>query len=88
MDTYTVQITRLSDGVMREYKISTFGQSNEHNAYWWLHGNYECDCNRELCFERAGGVPESVVDELEPDCGSSRYAVRSPFFDDHATRGK
>lgn len=32
MDTYTVQITRLSDGVTREYKISTFGQSNEHNA--------------------------------------------------------
>lgn len=39
--------------------------------YMWSEGNYACDCNRELFFAAAKGLPE-------PDyrCGDGRFAVR------------
>lgn len=42
----------------------------EHHNYLWTEGNYGCDCNRHLFFERAIGV--------EPDdekCGDEKYSA-------------
>ncbi len=78
----TVELTRLADGVVREYPMDI-----KFNEYIWADGNFSCDCNRELFFLRA-------ADEDEPDetdCGDERFAVRiysdgELVFDDHGTR--
>lgn len=42
------------------------------SAYMWRDGNYSCDCNRGLFFERAkGGNPELFAF----DCGDVRFSV-------------
>ena len=42
--------------------------------YIWADGNYSCDCNRHLFFERAvGNEPEW---NEGGECGDERYAVR------------
>jgi hypothetical protein len=41
--------------------------------YMWADGNYSCDCNRHLFFERAAGA-EPPWDEGK--CGDEAYAVR------------
>lgn len=43
----------------------------EHSDYLWTEGNYACDCNRQLFFERAGG---HVPDDGYP-CGMERYTA-------------
>lgn len=46
---YTVRIRRNSDGEIRMTKPYPF----EFSLYWWMDGNYSCDCNRHMEFERA-----------------------------------
>lgn len=41
------------------------------SSYIWEDGNYACDCNRELFFERAKG---NELDDTT--CGENRYSVR------------
>jgi len=42
---------------------------DDFSEYIWSDGNYSCDCNRGLFFERAAGIPYSG----ETVCGQSRY---------------
>jgi len=42
------------------------------SAYMWGDGNYSCDCNRGLFFERAKG---NDPDLFEFDCGDGRFRV-------------
>jgi hypothetical protein len=45
----------------------------EDNRFWWTEGNFGCDCNRYLEFERAGGGnPE--LDSAE--CSGGKYLIR------------
>jgi hypothetical protein len=57
-------------------ECSEKGIFNKHEGkvslYIWKEGNYSCDCNRELMFERAKGTPE---DELNTTCGKGKYLV-------------
>lgn|SRR5687768_1587123 len=68
-----VEIRRNSDGVVRRYV-------DEHwlSDFIWSEGNYACDCNRHLFFERAGGnEPYSDPDYPNPDdCTDGGYSVR------------
>lgn len=40
------------------------------STFIWEDGNYACDCNRELFFERAGGIEPGAT-----NCGVGRYSV-------------
>jgi hypothetical protein len=42
----------------------------------WLEGNYACDCNRHLFFERGAGNDPEVCDPDFP-CGEGRYVLVS-----------
>lgn len=42
--------------------------------YMWADGNFSCDCNRSLFFDRAGSGPEPSLDEVQ--CGNDAYSVR------------
>ena len=42
----------------------------EHSDFMWTEGNYACDCNRHLFFERSKGQePEDA------ECGEKRYTA-------------
>lgn len=78
-----ITLRRLADGVERVVKYGTFVHGDtiedalDSTAFMWLEGNYSCDCNRYLFFQRVERDPE------EPDrpCSASkceRYAVVAP----------
>jgi hypothetical protein len=67
--TVRVEIRRNSDGEVRAYSDDYW----DGTPYIWEHGNYACDCNRELFFLRAGGA-DPVVGATE--CSDGRFAVR------------
>ena len=63
------QITHNPTGEMRVYE-----DDGDYNwEFLWEEGNYSCDCNRHLFFERAAGrEPE---DGECPPCGEELYSV-------------
>ena len=65
-----IKLTRVSDGLVRE--ITQDCDSEEGMEYMGMEGNYSCDCNRHLFFEREGG--REPPDD-EPGCGEGMYKV-------------
>ena len=89
---YTVSLTRLSDEQTVEFTedFTVHDDTSDDWSDWkstlrflWEDGNYSCNCNRFLFFERALGKTEAEIDELDPnkpgttgDCGSyEKYRV-------------
>lgn len=68
--THKVAIRRNSDGVIR---MVDGGNWNDCGEYMWVDGNYSCDCNRHLYFERAAGTELDWDDGGE--CGETRYSA-------------
>lgn len=67
---YRYQIRDTQTG---ETRLSGFkSDTAEPRAFWWLEGNYGCDCNRKLDFERAGGR-EPDDDETPCSQDKNRY---------------
>ena len=62
-----ISIRRNADGVVRRYDDRWYYCSE----YMWSAGNFSCDCNRELFFERAAG--NEIDDE---QCSEGRFSVR------------
>jgi hypothetical protein len=56
----------------------------EYSLYWWTEGNFGCDCNRYLEFERAGErTDDPINDELVCGDGKDRhYSVIMAIFPD------
>lgn len=67
-----VHIRRNSDGVVQVQYWPEYGWDSDNSDYIWADGNYACDCNRFLFFERATGK-EPEWDE--GPCGDSAYSV-------------
>ena len=58
---YTLQVRRTADGLVREC-AGPEPAWGEASMFYLTEGNYGCDCNRHLLFERAGGAdPETFV---------------------------
>ena len=60
---------------IREYKDEVWWDCNEPyddypNDFMWSEGNYSCDCNRYLFFQRAKGENED-----NDECGDDKYSV-------------
>jgi hypothetical protein len=71
-----ISITRLSDGKTAVFSddFSVHDNTNddwsdwEHTAvFMWEDGNYSCNCNRFLFFNRALGLSEAEIDAIDPD---------------------
>ncbi len=58
---YAAHITdrRTGETVVAHQGGMSWGESSE---FWWSDGNYGCDCNRYLEFERAKGREPEFVD--------------------------
>lgn len=69
-----VLIKNNSTGKQREYKVDWdwYKQGEDGDHYWWTDGNFSCDCNRWLCFERAGGGKPDLDDAK---CGDGGFTV-------------
>lgn len=77
-----VEITDTKQQLVRLYD---YGEaSGEFSDYIWSEGNYSCDCNRSLFFQRASGKDEMAVlksDSNDPDysdcnVGSNRFLIK------------
>ena len=63
-----------------EVRVSTQNFEFEAHTEWaWTEGNYGCDCNRHLEFERAIG---NTPDFDEAICGDDKYSVLYFEIDD------
>ena len=69
---YVAHITRVADGETRT-RIFDDDWDDEGSEFWWSQGNYSCDCNRYLEFERAGGHEPDIDDGA---CGEGAYRVK------------
>jgi hypothetical protein len=67
---YIVAIRRNADGEVRLCPQPF--EWEEGSNFQWTEGNYGCDCNRELFFERAAGLDPDV---MSATCGTDRYSV-------------
>lgn len=63
-------LLKVETGEIREY-LYYQEMSEETAAYVWRDGNYSCDCNREIFFERAIG--EGTLDDIE--CSEGRFEL-------------
>ena len=71
---YDVHITDTTTGETRVAKEFGDWDEDKGSYYLWSDGNFGCDCNRYLFFERAGGKEPEVGDM---DCNSvpNRFRV-------------
>ena len=81
---YTVNMTRVSDGKTVEFTETHEGYPDyKREEGWecgpvfiWAAGNFSCDCNRYLFFERALSTSEEEIEARDPiRCGYSDYVV-------------
>ena len=74
---YRALLKRNVDGVERwtDWSDATHLDSL---VFFWTEGNFGCDCNRQLEFERAGSEPE----DDDPTCGDDRYELISLELND------
>ena len=68
---YQIYIRKNATGEVRVYSCPDLDWE-EHSLGWWTEGNMGCDCNRHLCFERAGGREPAWN---EGSCGETAYAA-------------
>ena len=66
------EIRREADGVVRRYEEPFEWHGGSYPDYIWAEGNYSCDCNRHLFFQRAAGEPDGD----DYPCGDELYTVR------------
>jgi len=72
----TIKMTRRSDGLSVEFKDSLYQTEGYDGVFIWSEGNYSCDCNRYLSFERALGKTEEWIAANDPaKCGNVDYRV-------------
>jgi len=66
---YKVAIRKNSTGEVRIYDMECEWDA-DGSMFSWTEGNYGCDCNRELFFERANGI------EIHTEwCSVRRFSV-------------
>lgn len=89
MITYDLHILQIATGLRAVRYSSTYDYEEHILVFSWEENNFSCDCNRDMEFQRASGVPEDEVD-FGPDddeegagteadrgrCGDERYAVK------------
>lgn len=76
---YKVAIRKNATGEIRiaEMDFEWDKGNDSTDLFWWTEGNFGCDCNRYLEFERAGGhdPDDDVPDDQQQECGHTAYSV-------------
>ena len=69
----TVKIRKNETGEIVDYPDTIQRSPWGISFYIWEDGNYGCDCNREIFFERIKGKANN---EIEVECTEGRYSVQ------------
>ena len=77
---YTFEIQDTQTNEARKYRDDFDWEDEGHMLFMFRDGNYSCDCNRELFFQRAAGEPETDLDEVS--CGDGRYVIARALRED------
>ena len=76
--TYVAKIIRNSDCEISFYSIKWDWTKNgdRGDLYWWTDGNFGCDCNRYMSFERGKGrEPKDDYCKCGYDCYTVPYVI-------------
>lgn len=73
--TYTAVIQKVETGETAERAYPNWQTAD---FSWWTEGNFSCDCNRELEFERGLGH-DPDLDSVE--CGDNRFTLLKLKFE-------
>ncbi len=68
----------IKDTETGEVRVTEFPYEDD-DLFWWTDGNFGCDCNRWLTFERAGGN-EPDLDDMSCNEGPNRYLANCGSF--------
>lgn len=73
-----IEVRRLDTGEVREVTVDSLlhGPYHDFPPFIWEEGNYSCDCNLHIFFERAGKPPPPVAEAFGFPCGEEFYGVR------------
>jgi hypothetical protein len=66
---YIVTLCNNETGAVRRYREDSVW--NDTGEFMWFEGNFACDCNRHMMFQRARGEEP----EWHTPCGHTRYTV-------------
>jgi hypothetical protein len=77
---YTVRLRRNSDGEVRTSRPYVF----EFSHFWWTDGNFGCDCNRHMEFERVL-TPHMLWEEHPCTKGKNAYTALEVVFENGTT---
>ena len=75
---YDILIRKNETGEIRRYTFDWVSWDEETDPYWLTDGNYGCDCNRHLAFERAVGNNEFI----KAPCGEGAYSILKAILPD------
>lgn len=85
---YRAHITHKPSGVKAVFEDvmedATWGECLHGMKWMWTEGNYGCDCNRSLFFERSlvEGQESPLPEDYEPTCAEEIFAVSHLETDD------
>lgn len=84
MTTYNLVIRRNADGAVSRHSFELDYDpdidAERFSSYIWLEGNYACDCNRKLFFERGHGRDDGITLDAS-ECGDHGYTLVSVDVD-------
>lgn len=66
---FQLRDTQTGETAIRELDLSPTTTCD----FWWLEGNYACDCNRKLEWDRARNVNGDFEDDYPCNAGRNRY---------------
>ena len=77
---FDLVVRRNADGETRRFPVTDIDWDDESTLGWLTDGNFGCDCNRFLLFERAcGRDPELASGER---CGDGAFTILTAVLPD------
>ena len=74
---YIITIRNNATGECRDIRHAL--EWSESSVFWLTEGNFGCDCNRWLDFERAGGNDPNLYDA---QCGDGGFSILRATLED------
>lgn len=79
---YALTIVNNETGEARVYQDNYDWPDEDHFVFMYTEGNYGCDCNRGLFFDRAAGFEGNQGEDEGDVCGSEKYSIPTASCED------
>lgn len=68
-DPIIIEIKDTSTGEAVSYEDELYSTNDYYGMFIWTEGNYSCDCNRHIFFDRAKGVEVDFLSHEDKEAG-------------------